>query len=201
MAAPLPISPAAHYHMGGVIVGPEGRSSLAGLWACGEAAHTGLHGANRLASNSLLEALVYGARVGDALSSDLSVAPNSRQPVSVAWPEGSPWLAVDANARSEADELRQMMWRWVGLERSEAGLARAERELARRAAGPLGELSNMFTVARLITRAARLRTESRGAHFRSDVPLTDHHWQQNLLFSGEFPLAPHPIDEPCVAVG
>jgi L-aspartate oxidase len=201
-AAPLPIAPAAHYHMGGVVVDLDGRSSLPGLWACGEVASTGLHGANRLASNSLLEALVIGSRLGEALAgSRPQPLPPAALPT-VCWPTRPPWLAADDAERAAADQLRRVMWQGVGLERSESGLARAESELAELAASPRsGELANLLTVARLVARAARLRTESRGAHFRTDFPFSDHHWRQDLRFDGLVPLAPRPLDLVRVAAG
>lgn len=167
---PLPITPLAHYHMGGVWTDADGRSSLQGLYACGEVASTGLHGANRLASNSLLEGLVFGARIGDRLSKDLPRLPISTLP---SFPEEL------LRARSVKDEnestlhcLQETMWQRVGLLRSETGLLRALdeiRSLGDHTKGP-GELANMLTIAGMICRAALLRRESLGAHFRSDYP-------------------------------
>jgi L-aspartate oxidase len=194
---PMPVTPAAHYHMGGVVVGLDGSTSLAGLWACGEVSWTGLHGANRLASNSLLEALVYGRRVGR------SVAASPRDRV---FPElaarragrisaglvGSPWAGPDDPVVAE---LRRMMWRDVGLVRSMSGLRRAQLEIDRLERTPnaaVGEVANMLTAARLVATAAVLRTESRGAHWRRDMPSTSIHWDQDLFFDGLRPLAPQP---------
>jgi len=140
---PLPVVPAAHYHMGGVAVDARGRTSLPGLWACGEVAATGAHGANRLASNSLLEALVFGARVAEDVAevrahvAPAAAAGRSRSslarvvPVAAAAPAVTPDLDLSA-AASEAlvARLRRLMWERVGVERDEAGLAEAVAELA-----------------------------------------------------------------------
>jgi len=194
---PMPVTPAAHYHMGGVVVGLDGRTTLRGLWACGEVSWTGLHGANRLASNSLLEALVYGRRAGRAVADesrdtdalDRAMRVVSESPTCVA---ADPWRSTNDGVVSE---LRQVMWRDVGLVRSAAGLRRAVLDLDRleRAAGPgLGEVANMLTVGRLVANAAVLRTESRGAHFRRDFPQSCRLWNQDLFFDGMQPLPPRP---------
>ncbi len=196
-AEAVPVIPAAHYHMGGVVVGMDGRTTLRGLWACGEVSWTGLHGANRLASNSLLEALVYGRRVGRSVakvSRDTGALDRAVAVVERSSPQltGDPWLRPDDPV---AKELAKLMWRDVGLVRSMTGLRRAQIDLDRlaRAAGPaIGELANMIVVARLVITAAVLRTESRGAHFRRDVPTSSRHWSQDLFFEGTQPLPPRP---------
>ncbi|MDH3539311.1 MAG: L-aspartate oxidase [Acidimicrobiia bacterium] len=160
---PIPISPAAHYFMGGIDVDTHGRSSIPGLWAAGETAATGVHGANRLASNSLLEGLVFGSRVGASVSA--SVLPD---PAKVPIP--SVELAVDDAVEAA---VRSIMWEHVGIARDEAGLSNAVRqltELERSLGQRSGEIANMVLVARLIATAARARLESRGSHFRSDYP-------------------------------
>jgi L-aspartate oxidase len=160
---PLPVSPAAHYHMGGVDVDELGRSSVPGLWVVGEASSTGVHGANRLASNSLLEGLVFGARVGSSIST--SLLPRPHEP-SITWPG----FAEDADV---VTAVRSLMWKHVGLIRNESSLSDALRELQRLDAHVgerLGETANIVLAARLIATAARERRESRGAHFRSDYP-------------------------------
>jgi L-aspartate oxidase len=195
---PMPVTPAAHYHMGGVAVGLDGRTSVQGLWACGEVSWTGLHGANRLASNSLLEALVYGRRVGE------SVARTPRDATSAAGveeaakrqcltPAPEAWIEPDDPNLSE---LRKVMWRDVGLVRSMAGLRRAQLEVDRFVLATqqgASELGNSLTVARLVITAAGLRTESRGAHYRRDIPQSSAHWKQDLFFEGMRPLGPHEI--------
>jgi L-aspartate oxidase len=184
--------------MGGVVVDRRGRSSVEGLWACGEAAHTGLHGANRLASNSLLEALVYGARVGRTLSTSGSPGEGEGGAeaalMSAAPVADVPWLTE--NDGDLADRLRDVMWNGVGLERTAAGIQRALwdiRQLSLEAPEGLSELRNLLTVSMLIARAARARTESRGAHFRGDIPWQDPHWAQDLVFEGFELMDPHPI--------
>jgi L-aspartate oxidase len=196
---PMPVTPAAHYHMGGVVTGLDGRTSLRRLWACGETSWTGLHGANRLASNSLLEAVVYGRRVGRAL---VDVPRQNAPPEQVAARANRAGFTLGRQPRSDAGdpivaELRKMMWRDVGLVRSTTGLRRAQLEIDRleRAVGRLsGEAANLLQVARLITTAAALRTETRGAHCRRDFPVSSSHWEQDLFFDGVRPLGPRPID-------
>ncbi|MGC8535759.1 MAG: L-aspartate oxidase [Rhizomicrobium sp.] len=162
---PIPVAPAAHYHMGGIAVDDCGRSSLAGLWAVGECASTGLHGANRLASNSLLEALVFGARAAQDIAGQLPSRMTSLCP-----PEPAPGAANMA----VPERLRQIMSRHVGLERDDAGLRIALCGILalERAAAQEPSLLNMTAAAKLVAAAALRRQESRGAHFRSDYPHT-----------------------------
>jgi L-aspartate oxidase len=166
----IPVSPAAHYHMGGIAVDEWGRTSLAGLWACGETSATGVHGANRLASNSLLEALVYGLRVAKDIQSCAIAAPAGE----LTEEPGSP-QAQAGESQATAD-LRNVMYANVGLVRHEQGLREALRRIAEletefpRAAN---ELRNLLVVGRLITEAALARRESRGSHCRSDYPQPD----------------------------
>ena len=167
---PIPVAPAAHYHMGGVHVDGSGRSSLDGLWACGEVASTGAHGANRLASNSLLEAVVFAARVAEDIH---GLLPNHKMTRWYGSAEG------DAPTAPEEDDeaigtLRATMTRHVGVVRDEAGLNAALATIADMAARPHGpQAMNAFTTAKLVTAAALARTESRGGHFRSDCPEAD----------------------------
>ncbi|QQR72394.1 MAG: L-aspartate oxidase [Holophagales bacterium] len=164
---PMPVAPAAHYHMGGIATDGEGRTSLPGLWAAGEVASTGVHGANRLASNSLLEALVFGARV----ARDLAHA----ELAAVARREALPELPQGPAASGEREaELRDLMWRRVGLVRDGQGLAEAVERLAREVTpAPPGSLGAFATAGWLIAAAAGARQESRGGHFRCDFPATD----------------------------
>jgi L-aspartate oxidase len=161
----VPVAPAAHYHMGGIAVDEWGLSSVPGLWACGEASATGVHGANRLASNSLLEALVYGSRVAESIvSSDIRTPAVDRTPAALRQP------GEDAQA---VRDLRNVMYANVGLVRNELGLREALARIAdlvHAAKNPSLELRNLLVVGRLIAEAALARRESRGSHFRSDFP-------------------------------
>ena len=163
---PIPVLPAAHYHMGGVAVDDGGRTSLGQLWACGEVACTGAHGANRLASNSLLEAVVFGRRVGAALSS------RSRSNMR--------WLRTTRCERVETEfavdecvwrDLRRLMWNCLGIERDaqtlRAGLARLE-TMGRKIPVEQGLLRRRVNLARVMLQAALRRRASVGAHYRSD---------------------------------
>jgi L-aspartate oxidase len=160
----IPIAPAAHYHMGGVAVDARGRSSIDGLWAGGEVSSTGAHGANRLASNSLLEAVVYAARIADDIAGGAIPSP-ARLPDMLVTPRSG---APDAAA---AKRLRAMMSSRVGVIRDGDGLADAVRSFAtlEREATSVA-LRNMATSALLVAASAWARRESRGAHFRSDHP-------------------------------
>ncbi|MGB6336683.1 MAG: L-aspartate oxidase [Thermoanaerobaculia bacterium] len=185
---PIPVAPAAHYHMGGIWVDGQGRSSLSGLWACGEVACTGAHGANRLASNSLLEALVFGARVKDDLQAELDRAlPIKVGLVAVGRGAGGVPRAANRATASEAASIariRRTMWNWVGLVREEEGLRGAlERlETLARRHDPLDrEVQNQLVVARLLATAAQCRRESRGSHFRQDFPQASTSWQKRLV--------------------
>jgi len=180
---PIPVAPAAHYHMGGIAVDERGRTSLPGLWACGEVAATGAHGANRLASNSLLEALVFGARVAEDLHVRVPVGPVPRGPrlaggaVPALGGPGDPELTA---------AVRRLMWEKVGVVRDEAGLAFAVDELQRLASRhprATGEARNLLGVGRLVAAAALERRESRGGHYRSDYPNPDPAWQRRLFLT------------------
>jgi L-aspartate oxidase len=173
-AGPVPITPAAHYAMGGIVTDLDGRTSLPGLFAVGETARTGVHGANRLASNSLLEAAVFADRAARALgvaplavSGDRTTATASETtPATATAVHG---ILVDRSA------LQALMWEHVGLERSEAGLAEASARLASwRSPEPTDRRSaedrNLLDLARLTVAGALARDESVGAHFRTDDP-------------------------------
>ena len=161
---PIPVAPAAHYHMGGIASDASGRSSLPGLWVAGECASTGLHGANRLASNSLLEGLVFGARAADDIKGTLAAGKPASAPPA---PHG---LALPAPPHV----LRAAMTRHVGLERDAEGLNTALAVIARLEREATGtELLNMLAAAKLVTAGALAREESRGAHWRSDFPETE----------------------------
>jgi L-aspartate oxidase len=168
----LPVAPALHYAMGGIQTDLEGRTTRRSLWAVGEVARTGVHGANRLASNSLLEGLVFADRAGRALAKTLRSSASTGP-----MPETSPLRDTGADAECEAirDEMRRLMTADVGLQRSESSLLHAETELERltaEAPPTAWRTHNQLLVASLITRAARRRRESRGGHRRTDYPPT-----------------------------
>ena len=171
----LPVIPAAHYMMGGIITDLTGRSSLRGLYACGEVSNTGVHGANRLASNSLLEGLVFAERVARDMASAEAV---SNPPTPGSWKV--PVLRDRGAAQVSADDVRRVMWDHAGIDRSAHGLRKCFDLLAdirdRLPEGATEEL-NMVQTARLIARSAYLRRESRGGHFRNDFPRLSPWWE------------------------
>jgi L-aspartate oxidase len=173
----IPMAPAAHYHMGGIASDARGRTSLEGLWVVGECAATGLHGANRLASNSLLEGLVFGARVAEDVRGILHQGVTSPAP--------RPPLLAPLQPAPRA--LRQAMSRHVGLERDAAGLGEALEVIARVEKAGNGEaaLLNMTATARLVTAAALARQDSRGGHWRSDFPCADNIARRSFLTLAE----------------
>jgi L-aspartate oxidase len=186
---PIPVRPGAHYMIGGVTVDHDGRTTLPGLWAAGEVTSSGLHGANRLASNSLLEGLVYGARAAEDIARILDDDGPHRLEV-------PPIDAGDTHDGHEPldladirDSLRALMWRSVGITRDAAKLAEAAEQVdfwCRYALGqvfhdPAGwTMQNMLTVARLMIAAAAAREESRGVHTRRDFPQTEPAWAQHI---------------------
>jgi len=189
----IPVTPAAHYHMGGVKVEANGRSSLPGLWAAGECSSTGLHGANRLASNSLLEAVVYGARI----AADISGLEPLRSPLAP-FP-GIGWDPVEGEAVEErlrnhvsVKELRRTMTDLVGVERNAADLRTALRRIAEieaTAQGVTRSFLNMTTSATLVAAGALQREESRGGHFRTDFPEPRAEWEHHTEMTLEDALA------------
>ena len=161
----IPVAAAAHYHMGGIDTDDHGRASLSGLWVCGEASSTGLHGANRLASNGLLEALVFARTAARDIANEIAVG--TAGDVALAFPEGHDDIDPDALGR-----LRQAMTDYVGVVRNAKGLKAALRIIAgveaEQSANPT--FLNMTATATLIAAAALQREESRGGHFREDFP-------------------------------
>ncbi len=186
---PIPVRPGAHYMIGGVKVDLAGRTSIPGLWAAGEVTSSGLHGANRLASNSLLEGLVYGAACGTGAAQALAQSPDRfavRPLKSETAQEGNEGIDVADITNS----LRSLMVRKMGVVREAVGLREAEHDvsfwcgyvLAREFDSPAGwELQNLLTVARVMIWAALTRQESRGVHFRQDFPARDDNsWRRHL---------------------
>lgn len=194
----IPIHPAAHYMIGGVDVDDMGRSSLTGLYAVGEASCSGLHGANRLGSNSLLEGLAFGARAGE----DAARASRDHAPAFPLNLEAhvAPSTKTELDIADVKSSLRSVMWRNVGIERSGERLTETREIISfwgryvmdktfdpaalGQAAVAGWELQNMLVVCHLIATAALTRTESRGAHFRTDFPQRDDaHWRRHLLWT------------------
>jgi L-aspartate oxidase len=191
---PIPVVPAAHYQCGGVVTDLMGRTSLPRLYAIGEVSCTGLHGANRLASNSLLEGLVFGRRAALASADE----PGASGP-----PPGIPeWNAGDALAPEEGvvvahnwDEVRRVMWNYVGIVRTQKRLERARTRVATLRAEirdyywqyqltpDLVELRNLADVAMLIVESARRRKESRGLHYLLDFPKPDDRWLRDTVLT------------------
>ncbi len=170
----VPIRPAAHYAMGGVRTDLEGRATLAGLYAAGEAAGTGVHGANRLASNSLLEGLVFGARAGKKMRDELKASSQRiEQLPPAAYSNGPVTLPVE----SAIGELQEMMWKDVGIVRTASGLKQAIdalEQIGQKVSRPHSrrefEARNLQIAGLLVARSALAREESRGAHYRTDFP-------------------------------
>lgn len=185
----IPVRPSAHYMIGGVKVDEKGRTDIECLYACGETASTGLHGANRLGSNSLLECLIYGDKVGNEIADSLR---RNRGKAST-----YPLLKVKVEAKKQRGlnlgdiryALKSLMWRDVGLERKEQHLKEAVEEIGhwseyvmdKEFHSPYGwELQNMLLLSRLITDSARRRKETRGVHYRSDFPdRNDKDWKRH----------------------
>jgi len=187
---PVPVRPGAHYMVGGLRSDLDGRTTLPGLWAVGECASSGLHGANRMGSNSLLEGLVLGSRAGSVAAREidgfdvLSMVPRRRPEPSRAPPN------VRVNLEDLMYSLKSLMWRQMGVERNQAGMEDALSKIAfwTRAVGDLGgndprawELINMLTVARLATLGALAREESRGVHYRTDFRELRPEWRKHTL--------------------
>ncbi|MEE4264602.1 MAG: FAD-binding protein, partial [Desulfobacteraceae bacterium] len=196
---PIPVVPAAHYMCGGIVTDTMGRTDIKQLYAIGETACTGLHGANRLASNSLIEALVYAHSAADQAVSDLKCI--DPQPV-----DPQDWDEVGTTDSDEGimvshnwDEIRRLMWNYVGIVRSNKRLARARRRIDIiqkeiqeyywnfKVAPDLIELRNIATVAELIIKCASYRKESRGLHYNIEYPhKNDQRWQKDTVTRRSF---------------
>ena len=188
---PIPVRPGAHYMMGGVTVDSEGRTTLPGLWAAGEVTSSGLHGANRLASNSLLESIVYGVKSGQGASRAAAEIPDELRAVPICnHPNEKEVESLDLG--DIRNTLKSLMWRAAGVRRQRESLEEASHiiegwckyVLPRQFQTPEAwELQNMLIVARLIVESALQREESRGTHLRSDYPeLDDAAWRRHLAF-------------------
>jgi L-aspartate oxidase len=199
---PIPVSPAAHYMMGGVCTNAWGETNIRNLYAAGETACTGVHGANRLASNSLLETVVFAKRVIDrTLDPDRGPVAPSEDTLGLASPEAvlaGASLGAAGSAFAEAPlslvNLQSLMWDKAGIVRDGAGLTEAALTLsgwALQASSsppedrPAQELANLLLVGRLVTEAALARQESRGAHYRTDLPRPDDAWRRHLIFRND----------------
>lgn len=188
---PIPVRPGAHYMVGGVEVDNDGRTSIDGLWAAGEVTSSGLHGANRLASNSLLEGLVYGVRAGELSAAAARQMPDDYSASRIECTKrADPSKSIDvADIRNSVQSL---MWRKVGVQRSAEQLRSALSQIENYSNYVLGrtfeteagwELQNLLTVSHLVAEAALAREESRGVHFRTDFPQTDDtQWRRHLPF-------------------
>ena len=194
---PIPVVPAAHYQCGGVSTDLGGRTSVPGLFAVGEVAHTGLHGANRLASNSLLEGLVFGHRAAQAAAEELAAKGQTEE-----VPPWDPGAAVDPNeavlVTHNWEEVRRLMWNYVGIVRTDKRLMRARRRLDLlreeirdyywrfKVTRDVIELRNIADVAHLIVECASRRKESRGLHYTLDYPnRDDHNWKKDTVVQRE----------------
>jgi len=185
---PIPVIPAAHYWMGGVRTDLRGRTSIPGLFAVGEVACTGVHGANRLASNSLLESLVFAWRCADFLQESLPVWSEAMKPCEMEPATENPPCAEPRLPRtplSNRKELQSLMWNMVGIERNGNDLRSALEQLdswcVEGSTISSLETANLLELARATTGAALARCESRGAHYRDDYPETSADWQHSLI--------------------
>jgi L-aspartate oxidase len=187
---PIPVVPAAHYLCGGVVVDEKGSTTLDGLWAIGEVTCTGLHGANRLASNSLLEGLVYGHRTAVAAREALASGTSASVMDVPDWDVGEAVASDEAVIVSQNwDEIRRFMWNYVGIVRTDRRLRRASRRIgmlqeeireyywAHLVNRDMLELRNIADVAELIIRCASARKESRGLHYNLDYPHASPEWE------------------------
>jgi len=191
---PIPVSPAAHYTMGGVRTNVWGETTLPGLYACGECACTGVHGANRLASNSLLETVVFAQRVVQRTVE----APGGSAEATPDALDVSETVAAEAGAPAR-ESVQSLMWEEVGIVRDAQGLGRAKAALGAWDAALVGEASegdprvaltdraalelrDLVLCSRLVVEAALLREESRGAHYRRDFPQTREEWRRHITF-------------------
>ena len=174
----IPIIPAVHYHMGGILTDADGRTSLDGLWACGEVTSTGAHGANRLASNSLLEAVVFSSRIADDIVEHLPV--NELHPIGQ---RSSPEDTTEPNPEN-LKKLRATMSKYVGVVRTAEGMKKAISIIVELSEiNNSSRFTNALATAKMITVAALLREESRGGHFRTDFPDSVESWKRRTFLT------------------
>jgi L-aspartate oxidase len=185
----IPVRPAAHYMVGGVRVDENGLTNVPNLYACGEVASTGLHGANRLGSNSLLEGLVFGCRAGRTAGEAVRAV---REPLSLRSIQGiteQPAYGT-LDMHDVFNSLRSLMWRNVGVVRTGKELDEAQQKITfwcryvmdKQLEGPRGwEVQNLLTVARLVTMSARQREETRGTHCRAEFPTMREEWRRHIV--------------------
>ncbi|MBV8318737.1 MAG: L-aspartate oxidase [Planctomycetaceae bacterium] len=201
---PIPVRPGAHYMIGGVTIGPDARTTLPGLWAAGEVSSSGLHGANRLASNSLLEGLVHGARAAESITRVLEAEGPHRLEVPPIEAEPSNGNHEPLDLADIRDSLRALMWRSVGITRDAQGLAEAADQVDFWCRYVLGHtfhdpagwiMQNMLIVAQLMIAGAIAREESRGVHTRRDFPNPDPSWARHISMQCP-PLAIEPTHAP-----
>ena len=188
----IPVAPAAHYMMGGVKVNIWGETNIAGLFAAGETACTGVHGANRLASNSLLEVLVFSKRILEKTSKEKRTRALVPEQNTEVHHKLSQRKAARAVPKPSLSALQQLMWDKVGIIRNKEGLSEAadilanwQKSLPPPTDRPSHELSNLVLTGRLVTEAALLREESHGCHFRSDFPESSPQWQRHIIFTAK----------------
>jgi L-aspartate oxidase len=189
---PIPVRPGAHYMCGGIKVDLDGRTKVPGLWAVGECASVGLHGANRMGSNSLLEGLVLGARAGELAAAELAGTPSVALDEASRRDRPAPPKDVRINVEDMTYSLKALMWRQMGIERHGGAIEDAIDKIGFWTRAVIGqpaadthsfELVNMLTIARLMAQAALAREESRGAHFRSDFKDVREEWRAHTVLS------------------
>ena len=185
----IPVAPAAHYMIGGVRTDTWGQTNIKGLFACGETACTGVHGANRLASNSLLEAVVFSKRIIQRATEKIKRSDKTDETVLADIRTDLSLLPVKKTAAPRLSSLQTLLWGKVGIIRDKTGLAQAVENLAswhesipRPIDRASHELSNLILTGRLMAEAALLRDESRGAHFRKDSPESLPEWKRHVVF-------------------
>ncbi len=168
---PIPVAPAAHFHMGGIVTDANGRSTIDGLWACGEVASTGLHGGNRLASNSLLEAVVFANRIAQDIHNQAGVQPQKMSSFTLSKEQEIP-TKLEKKLNKTIKELRDIMFMHVGVERDKKGLEEAKERLEELTPKlqQSEKTKNMCLTAKFIITGALNRLESRGSHYRTDKP-------------------------------